>query len=92
MNAGAVGMARLDWPAAKEAFEQALRYALAHEVGSLLPPIEFSLGATLIELNALDAAANHLASARERCRALKFTSYEIKTDYYLCLLYTSRCV
>ena len=83
MNAGAVGMARLDWPAAKEAFEQALRYALAHEVGSLLPPIEFSLGATLIELNALDAAANHLASARERCRALKFTSYEIKTDYYL---------
>ena len=53
MNAGAVGMARLDWPAAKEAFEQALRYALAHEVGSLLPPIEFSLGATLIELLSL---------------------------------------
>jgi len=83
MNSGVIGMSRLAWPAAKDAFEQALRYTLAHDVVSLLPPIEFLLGATLIELDELDAAANHLASARERCRALKFASYEIKTDYYL---------
>lgn len=83
MNSGTARMGQLDWPAARDAFEQALRYGLAHDVTSLLAPIEFSLGATLIELGELDAAANGLARARERCRALRFDSYEIKTDYYL---------
>ena len=83
MNTGTARMGQLDWPNAREAFEQALRYGLAHDVTSLLAPIEFSLGATLIELDELDAAANSLARARERCRALRFDSYEIKTEYYL---------
>lgn len=83
MNIGTLRMGQLDWEAARESFEQALRYGLAHDVTSLLAPIEFSLGATLIELDELDAAANRLARARERCRALRFDSYEIKTDYYL---------
>lgn len=82
-NQASVHMAEGRWRDARDANEQALRYALANGAASIATITAFMQGATLIELGQPEAAERHLNQAIGMCRAQDDAVFDFKCRYYL---------